>query len=1021
MNWRRLYGARIDGEEFQTTPTLMARAVFTASLTGAGPYASGTEVLGTLDLQPAAQVLTDHRLCYPPTDRAFVLEPLAPDRLAEDFIALMIPGHDITGYDPDPWATDALVSLLRGPSSRPAYISRAVTFLAVSATRWPHVAECIEKILLGDPSLAVQAGSAALTAIANVPTIDIRALEAIEARFPSSRRLDLDAGIASISTRLTQHRVAAFKDEPAKRASLHLLHASRLSSAGLYTERFVEHDRAVKIYRELIQTNRQRYSHDLAMALHSLAWDHLLLNHNDRALAAAEESYELFLQAPETSTADIAWASSLNGTVFDRVGRKNEGLQATEKSVAIYRDLVRRDPAFEPELADELDRLGIRLTNLDRNRDALAATSESVSIYRRLADEEPDEYGEDLATALSHLAADLRRLFRYDESHAVRVEVADIRRRLATINPVKFQPALAEALERLSSSLERGDVEAVALAEQAVEIYEQFAEANPEIFNQDLAEALTSLSDRLGLAPEAILLRERALDIYRGLAGADNRVASTVDNLGHLLSEIGVDEALIVALRIVDQHRRKAESALFDVDQKVMDVLYEVAGRLLSVVGEAQPDKWRSMESYVRFADSRPDVSLHVAAAALAGVSLTLSIEERRDDAVSVMTDTVSLYRILAATNPTIFERRLAESLRVLALQLYISDRVTSAADAADAASEACIIYRRLTSIDPSEHRNDLASVLRDFAGYARDLGRDEERVAALSDLVEVRDDIFTDDQEDEVNEALLAYSLDDLSSCLADNGRLEDALATQKRSASIFDRLANRNPTREYLLALAMAYEAIHELLARLDKPVESLDILDEAIAAYRMRARLFGGAEEIQLGNALIEQSTKLFNVGRLKDAAEAVQQAWEILIRLKEFGLKSYQRAQLAKQLLSLYPHLMEFGKAKEATEAAQRGIVLYETLTREDERYGHDFAHALDSLKTDVWRTGSTTDAIAFSETLADLYERLAGMDDAEYTPKLVETLTDLANRLRVVERMDEAAKADNRALEIRRRG
>ncbi|MGH3799961.1 MAG: ATP-binding protein, partial [Pseudonocardiaceae bacterium] len=120
MNWRRLYSSRVHGQEFQTPPSVMARTVFTAVLTGPARHTAGTTVLKSLELEPSQRILTDHRVCYPPADRATVLEPLAPDRLAEDFLALILPGHNVSGYDPDPWAADAPATLLtRGADTKP--------------------------------------------------------------------------------------------------------------------------------------------------------------------------------------------------------------------------------------------------------------------------------------------------------------------------------------------------------------------------------------------------------------------------------------------------------------------------------------------------------------------------------------------------------------------------------------------------------------------------------------------------------------------------------------------------------------------------------------------------------------------------------------------------------------------------------------------------------------------------------------------------------------------------------------
>ena len=122
QHWTRLYENRAEGLEFATPPTVMARAVFTAALTGAVSHREGTTILTRLGIGGQMQrILADHAACYPsayPAD-ATVLEPLYPDRLAEDYLALALPGHDISGYPPDPWTDTAPVTSWSAPETRP--------------------------------------------------------------------------------------------------------------------------------------------------------------------------------------------------------------------------------------------------------------------------------------------------------------------------------------------------------------------------------------------------------------------------------------------------------------------------------------------------------------------------------------------------------------------------------------------------------------------------------------------------------------------------------------------------------------------------------------------------------------------------------------------------------------------------------------------------------------------------------------------------------------------------------------
>jgi hypothetical protein len=98
---------------------------------------------GVTDTRAAAgHVLSDHAYCYPPEDPARVLEPLTPDRLGEDFLALTLPGKEeqFGYYATDPWST-AAPGLLLAPAGNDAgaapFTRQALTVLIETAHRWP--------------------------------------------------------------------------------------------------------------------------------------------------------------------------------------------------------------------------------------------------------------------------------------------------------------------------------------------------------------------------------------------------------------------------------------------------------------------------------------------------------------------------------------------------------------------------------------------------------------------------------------------------------------------------------------------------------------------------------------------------------------------------------------------------------------------------------------------------------------------------------------------------------------------
>ena len=306
----------------------MGRAVYTAILTGPLSQAQGIEVLARAQIASlvdnASQILTDHHMCYPPENPATVLEPLYPDRLGEDFLALTTP-RDSPGTDPsaaagpadlaaftDAWAATAVPGLLApAPTGQkpPAWTGPAVMVLIETARRWPHIAAGqLYPLLHAHPQLALQAGGAALTSLAAMPGIDLTLLEAIEARLPRHLHIDLDAGIAALTARLAAHRLTTSSDL-AEHARIYHQLGLRLDNAGLHQQALTATRNATQTWRHLTATNRDAYLPGLASSL------------NNYALRLAE------------------------------VGRLAEAVPVSQEAVDLSRELVRRNrDAYLPGL-----------------------------------------------------------------------------------------------------------------------------------------------------------------------------------------------------------------------------------------------------------------------------------------------------------------------------------------------------------------------------------------------------------------------------------------------------------------------------------------------------------------------------------------------------------------------------------------------------------------------------------------------------------------------------------------------
>ncbi|MFY1585413.1 tetratricopeptide repeat protein [Micromonospora sp. WMMD734] len=516
----------------QTPPEVMHRVVVAATLTGARPRSVARHALtdaGFADTGPAAdQLIDDHSTCYPPSDTRTVFEPLHPDRLGEDLIALSTPGHDSGTRLERDWTPEAITALLT-TSTTPAWTRAAITVLVEAAHRWPHLATTVLYPLIREhPQLAITAGGAALTRLTSIPDIDLTILETLEPLLPTGQHIDLDIAAAAITTTLTHHRLTHTTD-PAQQARLHANHAWRLANAGQRQPALAAAEEAVRIYRRLAEANPDAYLPNLATSLNNLGVRLSQLGRREQALAPAEEAVRIYRRLaeanPDAYLPNLAMSLNNLGVRLSQLGRREQALAPAEEAVRIYRRLAEANPdAYLPNLATSLNNLGIRLSQLGRREQALTPTEEAVRIRRRLAEANPDAYLPNLAMSLNNLGIRLSELGRRKQALTPAEEAVRIHRRLAEANPDAYLPNLAMSLNNLGNRLsELGRrKQALTPAEEAVRIHRRLADTNPDAYLPSLAKSLwanawvcVNVQTHL---PQALDSITEAIDLYQPFA-----------------------------------------------------------------------------------------------------------------------------------------------------------------------------------------------------------------------------------------------------------------------------------------------------------------------------------------------------------------------------------------------------------------------------------------------------------------------------------------------------------------------
>ncbi|WP_158997571.1 tetratricopeptide repeat protein [Streptomyces aureus] len=514
-HWVALRGRR--EEPLTVTADAMGQLVYTATLTGPLSYADAKRAVRRASVESTEMpgtLLKDHARCYPAWAHSgqaspahlTVLEPLYPDRLGEDYLALLTPGHSVDFAD-DLWSDEAparLLPLTDGTGAGadaigPVWTRRALTTLVEAAGRWPHLARTqLYPLLLARPALALQAGSTTVTALAAHAHIDLDVLEAIDAVLPEERG-EWAPAAAAVADRLLERRLDGASD--AERARIRGSLANRLANVG--------------------QTQR--------------------------ALILAEESFKgyvsleredipggFFGQTPDGIPAylpETAFAEGNYAVRLAQAGRLEDALVHANTTILWLMILTKQDrEGFLPELAVAHYNYAGWLAEAGRHEEALRWSQDAIDELRELALRPggvvhlPSLH--DLNAAAARHAQLLAHLGRTDEALTLsRLSLAGLRD-LVRLDRTRLLPELPALLRDHADLLEQTGrpLDALPYSAESVDSLKELANTDPGAYRPRLAEELARHALRLselGRAAEALLVSEEGIIQRRELAAED--------------------------------------------------------------------------------------------------------------------------------------------------------------------------------------------------------------------------------------------------------------------------------------------------------------------------------------------------------------------------------------------------------------------------------------------------------------------------------------------------------------------
>ena len=572
-----------------------------------------------------------------------------------------------------------------------------------------------------------------------------------------------------------------------------------------------------------------------------------------------------------------------------RLPQRSTGLAAlavtmASQAVDHYRqEAAARPDAFTPDLAGSLDNLSNRLAALGRREDGLAASEEAVSAYRQLAAARPGAFTPGLAVSLNNLSNRLADLGRREDALAASEETVSAYRLLAAARPDAFTPGLARSLNNLSVGLadlgRRED--ALAAIQEAVTLDRQLAAARPDAFTPSLALSLDNLSGRLaalGRREDALAASEEAVSAYRQLAAARADafipdLAASLDNLSAALADLGRPEDALAAIQEAVTLRRQLAAARADAFIPDLAASLNSLSAALADLGrreDALAASEEAVSAYRQLAAARAEAFTPGLAASLNSLSAALADLGRREDALAASEEAVSAYRQLAAARAEAFTPGLAASLNSLSAALADLGRRE---DALAASEEAVTLRRQLAAARAEAFTPGLAASLDNLSAALADLGRredalaaSEEAVSAYRQLAAARAEAFTPG---------LAASLNNLSNRLAALGRREDALAAIQEAVTLDRQLAAARP-EAFTPGLAMSLNNLSNWLAALGRREDALAAIQEAVTLRRQLAAARQDAFTPALAGSLRTYGVRLTELSRHHDALAADREA-------------------------------------------------------------------------------------------------------------------------------------------------
>lgn len=331
--------------------------------------------------------------------------------------------------------------------------------------------------------------------------------------------------------------------------------------------------------------------------------------------------------------------------------------------------------------------------------------------------------------------------------------------------------------------------------------------------------------------------------------------------------------------------------------------------------------------------------------------------------------------------------------------------------EALSAMREVVEIRRSLAASGGDGPRSELAGALSNLAGCLSALGKRDEALAAVDEAVDIDRGLAA--AKPEAFRPQLATSLGGLSICLQGLGRYEQAKAAGRAEVKLRRVLATADPESSKP-DLARSLSNYSRCLSMLGRPDDALASISEAVGIYRDLAEARPDAFGLNLAGSLVNLSIALAENGHKEEALDAINEA-VVTYRKLSASHPDYCRPQLAASLIGLSNRLASLGRLEASLDAITDAVDSYRSLaTSHPDAFRPNLAASLNNRCVQLAALGRREEALTAITEAVEIRRTLATAQPDAFRLDLAKSLHNLAGSLAALGRYEEAHAAAREA-------